>query len=76
MLLPTLILPKHIKKAGNSDQALEWAERGLAAVPENADMNLRKFLIDEYRKRKRWNDAIDLAWIMFSQYPNLDYSRL
>jgi len=34
--------------AGKPDQALEWAEKGLQAFPENTDSRLREFLADEY----------------------------
>jgi hypothetical protein len=37
--------------AGSSDDALAWAERGLAAFPDDHDGSLVGFVIDEYLDR-------------------------
>ncbi|MHB8539897.1 MAG: SWIM zinc finger family protein [Candidatus Acidiferrales bacterium] len=60
------------KAAGNDDAALEWAERGARAFPANTDGRLRKFLIDEYQRRKRHDEAIAIAWTSFREHPGLD----
>lgn len=60
------------KAAGNSDTALEWAERGLRAFPAQTDPRLREFLAEEYHRRKRHDDAVAIAWTAFSERPRLD----
>ncbi|MHB8412077.1 MAG: DUF6880 family protein [Candidatus Acidiferrales bacterium] len=60
------------KAAGNDDAALEWAERGARAFPANTDGQLRKFLIDEYQRRKRHDEAIAIAWTSFREHAGLD----
>ena len=53
------------KKAGHSDKALEWAERGVKAFPKETDSRLREFLANEYHQRKRHTDAMRLVWAEF-----------
>lgn len=60
------------KSSGNSQAALEWAERGVRAFPGDGDKRLYKFLIDEYHGRKRHDDAIAIAWLGFCEHPRLD----
>jgi uncharacterized Zn finger protein len=60
------------KAAGNDDAALEWAERGARAFPANTDGRLRDFLIEEYHRRGRHNDAIAIAWTSFRERPDVD----
>ncbi len=60
------------KKAGNDDAALEWAERGARAFPVHTDGRLREFLIEEYHRRGRHNDAIAIAWTSFRERPDVD----
>jgi len=65
------------KKAGNDDAALEWAERGARAFPVHTDGRLREFLIKEYNRRGRHNDAIAIAWTSFRERPDVDaYAEL
>ncbi|MGH9838909.1 MAG: tetratricopeptide repeat protein [Blastocatellia bacterium] len=47
------------------DQALEWAERGVKAFPEQTDSRLRDFLAEEYHRRKRHDEAMALVWAQF-----------
>lgn len=66
-----------LREAGRHDDALEWAERGLAAFPEKTDSQLREVAADEYHRRGRHNNAMALAWAMFSERPELGtYQRL
>lgn len=60
------------KAAGNKDAALEWAERGSRAFPVHTDGRLRDFLIEEYHKRGRHDEAIAIAWTSFREHPGLD----
>ncbi len=60
------------KDAGESDKALEWAEKGLQAFPKNTDSRLREFLANEYHRRKRHSDAMQLIWANFIERPGLE----
>ena len=60
------------EEAGKSDKALEWAEKGLKAFPKDTDSRLREFLANEYHRRKRHNEAMELIWANFLDRPDLD----
>ena len=60
------------REAGRADDALEWAERGLAAFPQRTDGRLREFLIGEYLQRGRGAEAMTLAWAQFEEGPRLE----
>ncbi|MBK1718911.1 SWIM zinc finger family protein [Thiocystis violacea] len=60
-------------KAGQPEQALEWAERGLAAFPDRPDNRLRDFLAAAYLERGRQDEALRLTWIQFEEQPNLTH---
>ncbi len=62
-------------KAGQPDQALEWAERGLTAFPELPDNRLRDFLVAAYLKRQRSDEALQLTWIQFEERPGLEHFK-
>jgi len=65
------------EQAGKSDKALQWAEKGLQAFPENTDSRLREFLADQYHQRKRHTEAMELIWANFAEHPHLeDYKQL
>lgn len=55
------------------DEALQWAERGLAAHPERPDNRLRDFLVATYLQRKRPSEALQLTWIQFEEQPGLEH---
>lgn len=59
---------------GDRDAALEWAERGMQQF-ESADPRLRAFLADEYRRRGRQRDALELSWEAFGDRPGLETYR-
>ena len=64
------------QRAGKHDQALDWAERGMRAFPR-VDSRLSDFLADEYHRRGRHAEAIDLIWAQFVETPQLDtYQKL
>lgn len=63
------------REARRHDQALEWAEKGLKAFPRDANSRLREFAVQEYHRRRRHGDAIQLMWTAFSQYPSLKTYR-
>ena len=59
------------------DQALEWAERGVKALPNKPDDRLRDFLAEEYLRRKRNDEAMQLIWMQFTERPCLgSYQKL
>ena len=62
-------------KAGQKDQALEWAERGLKAFPTRLDGRLRDFLVAAYLKRKRNDEALHLTWSQFEEQPGLEHYK-
>lgn len=65
------------REAGRSDDALAWAERGAAAYPDCTDVRLLEILADEYERRGRGGDAVQVMWSLLERRPNLDsYQRL
>lgn len=65
------------REVGRYDDALAWAERGVAAYPERTDIRLREILADEYHRRGRHDEAMALMWAAYSERPTLDsYQRL
>lgn len=59
------------REAGRYDDALEWAEKGLAAFPAGTDVRLRALAADEYQRRGRHDDALALAWRELTEEPTL-----
>jgi uncharacterized Zn finger protein len=65
-----------VYKAGNmADKALQWAERGAKAFPTKTDSRLREFLIGEYLRRDRGDEALALAWAQFQDSPGVETYR-
>ena len=63
--------------AKQHDQALGWAERGIKAFPDKTDHRLREFLADEYHRRKRHDEALQLVWTDFVERTQLaTYQKL
>lgn len=60
-------------KAGRKDDALDWAERGVAAFPTNTDSRLRGFLAIQYQRKRRVTDALSLLWLNFTDRPWLEH---
>lgn len=63
------------REAGKHDRALEWAARGVETFPERTDSRLREFLIEEYYRLGRHDDAMELVWAAFTELPGLDRYR-
>jgi uncharacterized Zn finger protein len=61
-----LCIAEIYRDARRYDEALDWAERGLAAFPKNPDWRLQDCLVDEYFRRERKADAMDIAWRQFT----------
>jgi uncharacterized protein DUF6880 len=64
-------IAKAYRDAHQMDNALLWAEKGLAAFPNRPDPRLRDFAAAEYHRRKRHGDAMQLMWAAFRQQPYL-----
>ena len=67
-----LQIAETLRAAGRHDEGLEWAERGVKAFPERTDSRLREFLADEYHRRKRHDDAMNLIWAAYTEAPHLE----
>jgi tetratricopeptide (TPR) repeat protein len=66
-----------LREAGRHEEALEWAERGLAAFADRPDPRLREFAADEHHRVGRHDAAMELIWAAFEERPGLDtYQRL
>ena len=64
------------QQAGQTDRAVDWAERGLRAFPAGPrDDRLRVFLADAYQARGRDDDALALTWAAFGERPGLETFR-
>jgi uncharacterized Zn finger protein len=64
------------RKANRHDDALEWAEKGLQAFAK-VDSRLSDFLADEYHRRGRHAEAMDLIWAQYAESPGLGtYQKL
>ena len=55
------------------DQALEWAEQGMAAFANRPDERLCDFLAEEYHRRGRHDEAMALIWAEFTKRSSLQY---
>jgi uncharacterized Zn finger protein len=60
------------RDAKQADKALDWAERGVKAFPDRTDSRLREFLADEFHRRKRHDDAMQLIWSNFAERMTLE----
>lgn len=61
------------------DQALEWAERGVSDFPkaERLDWRLGEFLANEYHRRQRHDEAMQIIWTQFEKSADLgNYNKL
>lgn len=57
------------RDAGQHDNALLWAENGLKAFPDHTDARLREFAAEEYHRRSRHAEAMNLVWAEFLERP-------
>lgn len=70
------------REAKRSDEALQWAEKGVHAFPKCTDSRLLDFLAEEYHTRRRYDKAYQCYWSQFTdrgelqQYIKLlDYAK-
>jgi uncharacterized Zn finger protein len=59
------------RDSGLHDLAMEWAEKGLKAFP-HTDSRLLELVADEYHRRGRHSDAMDLLWTELAKHPDLE----
>jgi uncharacterized Zn finger protein len=72
-----LKIAEHYRDWGDPDQAVAWAEAGLAAFPGNPDGRLRTFLAGVHQEQGRHAEALELVWAELSDRPGLEeYKRL
>lgn len=67
-------LVKIYRSAKRYDEALAWAEKGWKAFPGRYDKDpeLRDLLAGEYRRKRRYADAMALYWNEFAEDPDLE----
>lgn len=70
-----LAIAEVYQQAGQEDRALEWAEKGVRAFPNDTDPRLRTFLADHYQARGRQDEALNLLWANFTDHPSVDAYR-
>jgi len=63
-----LQIAKICRGAGRAEQALDWAEQGIAAFPHDTDPRLLAFLADAYRELGREDDALRVVWQNFATH--------
>ena len=63
------------RAAGDREQAVAWAEAGLAAFPGAPDRRLRTFLAGVYQDQGRHSEALELVWAELSDRPTLEEYR-
>lgn len=60
-----------LSQANRHDDALHWAEAGRRAFKGRLNVPLDDFLVAEYHRRKRHDDAVALRWSRFLESPSL-----
>jgi uncharacterized Zn finger protein len=66
-----------LSKAKRHDEALKWAQEAREAVSGKLNIPLDDFLVAEYHRRKRHDDAVALRWSRFTEHPSLqNYQHL
>jgi uncharacterized Zn finger protein len=66
-----------LRSAGEHARAVEWAEKGVAAFPDELRYEVRGFLIDHYQATGRHDEALAMEWRVFERSPELTtYERL
>ncbi|MGH8932074.1 MAG: SWIM zinc finger family protein [Egibacteraceae bacterium] len=72
-------IAKAFARAGRDEEAVDWAERGLAAFPDRPWQTppLRELLAESHRRGGRAADAVDVFWSGLARAPSLQsYRRL
>jgi len=58
-------------KAKRFDEALAWAEKGVAAFADNPDSRLEEYLAELYTQQKDFDKAVTIVWDIFERKPSL-----
>src|SRR5439155_11271151 len=67
-----LAIARLYRDGGRGDDALDWAEQGLAAFPgQRVGRDLVALVVDAYQDRGRHDEAMALAWEEFRASPSL-----
>jgi tetratricopeptide (TPR) repeat protein len=60
-----------LSKARRHDEALQWAEKAGNIFAAQSNPRLDDFIVAEYHRRKRYDDAVALRWGRFTESPGL-----
>ncbi len=71
-----LMIAEEYGKAHKKNKAQEWAEKGLSAFTGRPDSRLQEFLAASYCTDKRYDEAMDLIWNIFSDSTSLQHYSL
>lgn len=72
-----LKIAKLYDDAGRHDDAMEWCERGLKALPQGAKRMLQQHVAEQYESLGRYEEATELMWGAFCDRPGAyDYQKL
>jgi len=66
-----LEIAQALSQANRHDEALHWAEAGRSAFKGRLNVPLDDFLVAEYHRRKRHDDAVALRWSRFLENRSL-----
>lgn len=61
-----------LTRARRHDEALAWAERGIAAFPNERTGALHDFVVAACLRRKQYDRALNMRWSDFQAHPGLD----
>ncbi len=65
-------IAEYCREAGEHELALQWAEKGLGAFSEFRSYKLHSILADEYLRKGRLDDALNVIWTSFESTPRLE----
>lgn len=65
-----------LKQAGRIDEAVSWAEKGVAAFAKQPDSRLEASLAELYAQQKHFDKAMAFAWKPFERQPSLHHWQL
>lgn len=66
------LIAEILNVAGRSDEALDWAERGVSEFSGRPDSRLVRFLVEEYVRRGRKREALDAVWNLYVAAPGVE----
>jgi uncharacterized Zn finger protein len=60
-----------LQEADRADEALDWAQKGLAVFTDRPDSRLEDFVADQLHQRGEHDQAMALIWAQFARQPEL-----